>query len=40
MLVSGNILDGARETLVLLRVIVLQTDLDFNSFQKVTFFIL
>lgn len=35
-----NVLDGAWETLVLLGVIVLQTNLDLDSLQKVTFFVL
>lgn len=34
-----NILDGAGETLVLLGIIVLKTNLDFNSLQKVTFLV-
>ena len=34
------ILDGARETLVLLGIIVLQDDLEFNSLQKLPLLVL
>lgn len=34
------LLDGARKTFVLLGIVVLQTDLEFNGFQKVTLLLL
>jgi hypothetical protein len=37
---SNYILDGARETLVLLRVVVLEADLEVNGLQKLPLLVL
>lgn len=34
-----NVLDGSAETLVLLWIVVLETDLEFNAFQEVAFLV-
>lgn len=39
-LVQVNVLDSARETLILLGVIVLQTDLDFHCLQETALLVL